>query len=393
MTTHVLTGLGLTFPKGSDHYDGLTDGELRLFAPDGVDPAIGYDLVAMPGEDGSPYYDVVFTSNVDLVFWHPVMGWSEPLSADFFEVTWDGGRTAYQAGLWFEGTDDRGIDVYLVVAGDRLPRFDDFETFRTFGFDDVEPTVLPAPFGPGAEIRIGSMQSYVGSTENDAVRLDGGLIDVGVGDDHVLGGDGADTILGGDGSDTLIGGEGDDVLIGGTGEGDLRDVIYGGAGDDTIEGGHGNDELRGDAGHDRIAGGFGADTVIGGAGDDTLTGSAFGDLIHGGDGMDFVNGGFGSDRVNGGSGADRFFHLGVADHGSDWIQDYDGASGDVLVYGGRAAIGDFQVNLATTAAAGAAGTAEAFVIHKPTGQILWALVDGAAEDLTLRIAGTDYDLG
>ena len=65
--------------------------------------------------------------------------------------------------------------------------------------------------------------------------------------------------------------------------------------------------------------------------DDTLTGSAFGDEIFGGDGFDFINGGFGSDRVNGGAGGDRLFHLGIADHGSDWIQDFSNAEGDVLV--------------------------------------------------------------
>ena len=70
-------------------------------------------------------------------------------------------------------------------------------------------------------------------------------------------------------------------------------------------------------------------TVIGGVGDDVLTGSALSDEIFGGDGNDFVNGGFGHDRVNGGDDGDRFFHIGVADHGSDWIQDYDAAEGDV----------------------------------------------------------------
>ena len=67
-----------------------------------------------------------------------------------------------------------------------------------------------------------------------------------------------------------------------------------------------------------------------------MTGSAFSDLVFGGDGDDFVNGGFGSDRVNGGDGADRFYHVGVAGHGSDWVQDFESAEGDRLVYGGAA---------------------------------------------------------
>ncbi|UWQ18264.1 hypothetical protein [Jannaschia sp. M317] len=164
-------------------------------------------------------------------------------------------------------------------------------------------------------------------------------------------------------------------------------------GDDTTEGGFGNNALRGDTGGDSIAGGFGAETVIGGAGNDRLTRSAFRDVIFGGDGMDFVNGGFGSDRVNGGAGTDTFFHLGVADHGSDWVQDYDAAQGDVLVYGGNATRDQFQINVTTTPTAGADEVQEAFVIHRPTGQILWALVDGDGQgEINLRLNGQVFDL-
>ncbi|UWQ18955.1 calcium-binding protein [Jannaschia sp. M317] len=238
-------------------------------------------------------------------------------------------------------------------------------------------------------------ESYVGSDGNDTIAGGGGNDDLSGdgGNDRLSGDAGNDTLRGGDGNDTLIGGIGNDLLVGGDTDSDLRDVIYGGDGDDNIDGGFGNDELRGDAGNDNIAGGFGTDTVIGGTGDDTLTGSAFGDLIVGGDGFDFINGGFGSDRVNGGADADRFFHLGIRDHGSDWIQDYSFAEGDVLQFGGSATIDQFQVNQANTANAGAAGVDEAFVIFKPSGQILWALVDGMGNDeITLRIAGQDFDL-
>ncbi|WP_371157977.1 hypothetical protein [Jannaschia sp. 2305UL9-9] len=204
---------------------------------------------------------------------------------------------------------------------------------------------------------------------------------------------GDDTLEGGDGADTLDGGAGDDLLRGGTSEADLSDVIFGGAGNDSIEGGYGNDALNGGEGHDTIAGGFGVDTVIGNGGDDVLTGSAFSDLMFGGDGMDFVNGGFGSDRVNGGAGADRFYHLGVLGHGSDWIQDYSAAEGDILVFGGTATAAQFQINRANTAEAGADGVDEAFVIYRPTGQIIWALVDGMGQDeIILRAGGVETDL-
>lgn len=216
----------------------------------------------------------------------------------------------------------------------------------------------------------------------------------GVGNDWIDGGAGNDTLSGGLNSDTLIGGEGDDYLTGGDTADDVHDVIYGGAGDDWIDGGYGNDELRGDGGHDTIAGGFGADTVIGGGGEDQLTGSAFGDMLFGGDGNDFINGGFGSDLVNGGAGADEFFHIGIDDHGSDWIQDYSADEGDVLVFGNEAAsAAQFQINAAFTEGAGDADVADAFVIYRPTGQILWALVDGMGEDnITIQIDGMQYDL-
>jgi len=230
-----------------------------------------------------------------------------------------------------------------------------------------------------------------------ADTLTGGLgadtLDGGPGGDWLNGEGGDDTLFGGDGADTLIGGAGNDALFGGDTEQDLRDVIYGGEGHDRLEGGYGNDELRGDGGNDTVLGGFGADTVIGGAGDDVLTGGAWGDLLYGGEDADFLNGGFGHDRLNGGAGADRFFHQGVAGHGSDWIQEYSAAEGDVLVFGGVAGVDDFQINIAETAHAGQAGLAEAFVIYRPDGQILWALVDGAAQDrITVMIAGAGYDL-
>ncbi len=212
--------------------------------------------------------------------------------------------------------------------------------------------------------------------------------------DILRGNDGNDWLYGGDGADVLNGGDGDDFIFGGETENDLRDTIYAGDGDDTVDAGYGNDLVYGGNGNDTINGGYGVDELIGQGGNDVINGATLSDIIFGGAGDDFINGGFGNDRVNGGSGADRFYHLGIADHGSDWVQDYSAAQGDVLVWGGGAATpADFQVNIATTAGAGAAGVPEAFVIYQPTGQILWALVDGAGQsEIILRIAGTDYDL-
>ncbi|MDO6799544.1 nidogen-like domain-containing protein [Shimia thalassica] len=236
---------------------------------------------------------------------------------------------------------------------------------------------------------------------NDTVRAGDGDDSVfgGQGNDSIDGGDGDDVLDGGSGVDTIIGGRGNDTIADGGTDDDLYDVIYGGEGDDDIDGGFGNDSIRGDAGNDVIAGGFGADTVIGGTGNDTLTGSAYSDQLFGGDGDDFINGGWGHDRVNGGDGADRFFHIGIFDHGSDWIQDYDASEGDVLVFGiGSATPSQFQVNTTHTAdssgnRSGDDSIEEAFVIYRPTGQIMWALVDGAGQsEINLQIAGQVYDL-
>ncbi|RSK37796.1 calcium-binding protein [Rhodovulum iodosum] len=152
-------------------------------------------------------------------------------------------------------------------------------------------------------------------------------------------------------------------------------------------------------GRDTIAGGAGADELRGQDDDDVITGSGLSDLVFGGDGDDFVNGGFGFDRVNGGTGADSFYHLGIADHGSDWVQDYAAAEGDVLLFGGDgASAGDF--NLQFTHSAGTGGDRsgdddieEAFVVYRPAGVVLWALVDGGDEDeINISIGGEVFDL-
>lgn len=234
-------------------------------------------------------------------------------------------------------------------------------------------------------------------------RAEGGggndTIDGGSGNDTLIGGSGDDSLFGGPGNDRLNGGDGNDEIIGGNSDDDLRDEVYGGAGHDNIDAGYGNDLVYGQDGNDTISGGFGADDLQGQNGNDVISGGALSDLIYGGAGDDFINGGFGYDRINGGSGADKFFHLGVFDHGSDWIQDYQAGEGDVLVFGNTSASADdFQVNFAHTAndageRSGDDDVAEGFVIYRPTGQIMWALVDGAGQDeINLKIGGDVFDL-
>ncbi|MEP3632358.1 MAG: BspA family leucine-rich repeat surface protein [Shimia thalassica] len=243
---------------------------------------------------------------------------------------------------------------------------------------------------------------YLDGTDSEDV-LDWSVEETGVrskgfeGNDKIIGSAHSDTLEGGLGADVLIGGEDSDVLYGALMSEqqaeDQADRIYAGGGNDLARGGYGNDELRGDAGHDTLVGEQGADSVYGGSGNDVLTGAALSDLIFGGDGDDFLNGGFGYDRLNGGAGADRFFHSGDTGHGTDWVQDYAATEGDVLHFGGPATSDDFRVRLASTDGAGADVTPEAFVIHHPTGQILWALVDGGGQSsINLQIGGEVFDL-
>ncbi len=235
----------------------------------------------------------------------------------------------------------------------------------------------------GAQIVAGEVLTGTGAAD---VLTGQGLDDLlsgGGGNDQLRGQAGRDTLDGGDGTDTLDGGTGDDFVYGGSSAVDLRDLVFGGDGNDNIDGGRGNDDLNGGNGNDTVSGNFGSDTVVGNVGNDVLGGGPGSDVMFGNDGADYLNGGWGHDRVNGGAGADRFFHSGLVDHGSDWIQDYTAPAGDVLVFGPSGAARDqFQVNFAHTAngqgvRSGDATVAEAFVIWRPTGQILWALVDGA----------------
>ncbi|MDP2518273.1 calcium-binding protein [Shimia thalassica] len=177
------------------------------------------------------------------------------------------------------------------------------------------------------------------------------------------------------------------------------DTVFGGNGDDLILSGGGADEVRGDAGNDSLIGGAGGDFLIGGSGNDAINGNAYTDLIYGGAGDDYINGGFAHDLINGGDGADRFFHLGVFDHGSDWVQDYDATEGDVIWFGIETATADqFQINYTHTATpagerSGDDDVEEAFVIYRPTGQIIWALVDGAGQSsINLQIDEDVFDL-
>ncbi|WP_245624934.1 calcium-binding protein [Jannaschia seosinensis] len=324
--------------------------------------------------------------------------WNEGLSATYFggsSIEWDSA-----SGVITSGTTTRIAEVHAIndweptwaIADIALPEKEVYDAALSRETSDDFSIIRSAPSGSdvfdlslGADraLRYGGNDTIYGNDGNDVLYG-------GAGNDRLYGGNGHDKLFGGDGADIIFGGNGDDLIFGGDTEADLRDEIYGGAGNDLIDAGYGNDLVYGGSGNDIISGGFGVDTLIGQDGDDVITGGAYSDLIFGGAGADFINGGFGHDRVNGGSGADKFFHIGIEGHGSDWIQDFRTTDGDVLLFGNSGAkADDFQVNFAETANAGEAGVEEAFIIYKPTSQIMWALIDGAAQgEINLQISGS-----
>ena len=361
---------------------------------------LSQDLTTTAGRHADDTYNNIWLAGVELPEGANLHSWSDAFYySDHRDpsVMWDAPRV--QAGTQYEGA---GFEIS--AAG-----FDDWEA-ALVGWQnspghnnviinqDIWAAVEWNAIGIGVEEHHDRSVTYQGNIyhvwfgrEEDSAG--GPDFDGGAGNDRYIGTAGDEVLSGGDGADTLNGGAGDDFIFGGATAADLRDAIFGGDGNDTIDAGHGNDLVYGGAGNDQIAGGFGVDELIGQAGDDVITGSAFSDLIFGGTGNDFINGGFGHDRVNGGAGADQFYHLGIADHGSDWVQDYSAADGDRLFFGADATRDQFQLNLTRTEGAGDSDVNEAFVIYRPTGQIIWALVDGAAQDeITLRLGDQTFDL-
>jgi Ca2+-binding RTX toxin-like protein len=393
----VLTGnVGVDILRGLAGNDSLHGGEGNdtLFGGTGNDFVVGNPgddvLVAGDGSDlvyGGPGNDSISGDEGDDEIWGHAG--ADTLSGGLGNDTLDGG----------EGTDVAIIGISsgadMIVSGPATEftitsamGTDLFREIESFQFTDMTLSLeelldlrsRDLTGTTGADVLIGDY-------DNDILRgLDG--------NDRIEGVAGSDTIYAGDGADTVIGGDGYGFLFGGTTDADLRDLIYGGIGNDSIDGGYGNDELRGGGGNDTMLGGFGSDTIIGNAGDDLITGGAGSDLLIGGPGNDTLNGGWGYDRMTGGNGADRFFHVGVPDHASDWIQDYDAAEGDVLVFAQtNATRNQFQINVNTTPTAGASDVAEAFVIYRPTGQIMWALVDGDGQDsINIQLGSEVFDL-
>lgn len=183
----------------------------------------------------------------------------------------------------------------------------------------------------------------------------------------VLGSHAANNIFGGSGNDSLSGNDGDDYLLGGGG----HDTLAGGSGQNILEGGAGNDfywidgadDLASEnpaAGSDTILAGIDfylpseietlilsatgtAQRGIGNEGNNPIIGNALANELLGGAGHDTLQGGAGDDTLQGDAGND---HLIGGDGAGDWVS-----------YANLSEFGqNVVVNLANSAASGAAGS-------------------------------------
>ena len=161
--------------------------------------------------------------------------------------------------------------------------------------------------GDFAELTRGENGDLISFETTDQSTGGNDSISAGAGDDLILGGTGADSISGGAGNDTILGDLGIVVPVGSNGPDVIaRDGDIGGA--DTIEGNDGNDVILGGALGDTIASGTGNDYVAGDIAE--LKRDENGDLVSfetveqnlGGD--DSISAGDGNDFILGGTGAD-----------------------------------------------------------------------------------------
>ncbi len=286
------------------------------------------------------------------------------------------------AGLWlFSFATASTIDG--TAAADTL--FGTFanDTIRGFGGSDV------LTGSAGADLMDGGSGwdrvDYSGSTS--ALRID--LVTPGLstgpaaGDRYVS----IEALTGSAYGDTLLGSVGANWFDGGNG----ADDADGGDGNDTLIGGGGADRLSGGAGDDSLTGGNASDVV---SGNDRLTCGLDNDDLYGGAGNDWLDGGAGADTLTGGSGADRFYNSGQPGTGKDWINDFNSADGDTLVFGiAGATRADFRLTFTNLPGAGTAAVAEALITYLPTGRLVWTLVDGAdLPAILLQSAMNAFDL-
>ncbi|WP_151790459.1 putative Ig domain-containing protein, partial [Acinetobacter junii] len=209
------------------------------------------------------------------------------------------------------------------------------------------------------------INAYDGNDEVRGNLVTQNLIDGGLGDDRLHGGNAIDHIQGGLGDDFVFGLAGNDEINGSEGD----DTLFGGMGDDLIIGGNGRDWLQGDDGVNTLIGGMGddsydvngTDTIIEnedegydaifiennfdlertnleeihlkGSGDFNAIGDAKENGLYGNSGNNYLDGKGGADIMSGGGGEDYY----VVNQYDKLITNSDGSTalirGDQVVEG------------------------------------------------------------
>jgi len=277
-------------------------------------------------------------------------------SVNFGDVHWTQGGLAKTSTLLFIVDESAASGYLFQIGGDTIPALNTVAAFNAFGatftsFSSATGAYAPGvviPFAPIPDAVVNENDILYGTSMDDTLSSGTGVLDGGIGDDHIYGYGGADVLLGGAGDDQLFGGAGDDSLTGGTG----NDTLDGGAGIDTASyadatgavqvylkldksfGADGKDvltgieNLLGSGFSDRLIGDAGTNRLTGGAGDDIIKTKGGDDIVFGGDGNDKIVGDAGKENLNGGAGNDTIF----GNAGADTLTGGEGAD---RMYGGR----------------------------------------------------------
>lgn len=275
--------------------------------------------------------------------------------------TWGGGKQTTVLAIQTASNQTH----YYALAGAALPTIASPADFTAFMATVTATTSIigaaASLFGPRGQftqtlLDVSKAQTFAGTSQDDSVVGVDGLddwslqpLELGQGNDSLLGTSGADWVHGGTGNDLLQGQGGNDTLLGQEGD----DVLSGGAGADSLDGGIGNDTLYGGAEADLLNGAAGSDVLFGGGGNDRLIGGDGLDYLNGDDGRDTLDGGNGNDVLSGGNGIDSLIGAGGADllyggndddilnggaqndtlFGGDGNDKLDGGTEDDLLYG------------------------------------------------------------
>lgn len=212
------------------------DGQDLLFVTDAYsDDIISYKV----NKNGVPSE----LSRIDL---YATVGMSNPLKPEFVEI----------AGVPFLVVGDNSADVVAVFSVNGKGEVQLAESMQDY-------TLFDGAVNTETIWVDGRQLILVASSNNSSVTV----LEVGGGEDAIIGTQNDDRIVGLDGDDDLIGKKGDDLLKGGAGD----DVLNGKADNDTLRGDQGKDVLVGGNGNDLLEGGAQADVMVGGNGFDILS--------------------------------------------------------------------------------------------------------------------------